>query len=571
MDLPPGKYTFELRAFDKYTRHQVGEHAIDIYVSYPLWASWWAMTIYLILLLVVGYLLFQFRRQRVREEKIKERIHSFIGVAHDIRTPVALIKAPLSELETQDSLPEESKKKVAIAMKNTEKLFTMITQLMELRKVEAHPERLEVAWYDIKEYMEDKLSAFRMAAVQKEIELYLEIDPEMSEVWLDKNKMDHIMDNLLSNALKYTEKGSIGVIVKQARNKWTVEVTDTGVGIPAEDQKNIFNEYYRARNVVDSQEQGIGIGLMITSRIIRQHHGKIEFRSVENEGTTFKITFPRKLKSGMLVAVKENLPENVVRGALSQKENEQADKNVLLLAEDDKDMREYLTDSLSSEYKVISVPDGGKALDMAREINPDIIISDIIMPVIQGDELCRILKSSVETSHIPVILLTALSERENIILGLEAGANDYIIKPFDLSVLRVRLRNILQNRQHLRDTVLSSDIPANEVDYSSQLDKEFLDNAMAAIDANMGNLEFSITDFCRTLGMSRTSVYNKIKTLTGQGPNDFIRIVRLNKSKELLLSHKYSIAEVASMVGFSDPKYFSTCFKKQFGMSPSKF
>lgn len=571
MDLPPGKYTFELRAFDKYTRHQVGEHAIDIYVSYPLWASWWAMTIYLILLLVVGYLLFQFRRQRVREEKIKERIHSFIGVAHDIRTPVALIKAPLSELETQDSLPEESKKKVAIAMKNTEKLFTMITQLMELRKVEAHPERLEVAWYDIKEYMEDKLSAFRMAAVQKEIELYLEIDPEMSEVWLDKNKMDHIMDNLLSNALKYTEKGSIGVIVKQTRNKWTVEVTDTGVGIPAEDQKNIFNEYYRARNVVDSQEQGIGIGLMITSRIIRQHHGKIEFRSVENEGTTFKITFPRKLKSGMLVAVKENLPENVVRGALSQKENEQADKNVLLLAEDDKDMREYLTDSLSSEYKVISVPDGGKALDMAREINPDIIISDIIMPVIQGDELCRILKSSVETSHIPVILLTALSERENIILGLEAGANDYIIKPFDLSVLRVRLRNILQNRQHLRDTVLSSDIPANEVDYSSQLDKEFLDNAMAAIDANMGNLEFSITDFCRTLGMSRTSVYNKIKTLTGQGPNDFIRIVRLNKSKELLLSHKYSIAEVASMVGFSDPKYFSTCFKKQFGMSPSKF
>lgn len=571
MDLPPGKYTFELRAFDKYTRHQVGEHAIDIYVSYPLWASWWAMTIYLILLLVVGYLLFQFRRQRVREEKIKERIHSFIGVAHDIRTPVALIKAPLSELETQDSLPEESKKKVAIAKKNTEKLFTMITQLMELRKVEAHPERLEVAWYDIKEYMEDKLSAFRMAAVQKEIELYLEIDPEMSEVWLDKNKMDHIMDNLLSNALKYTEKGSIGVIVKQARNKWTVEVTDTGVGIPAEDQKNIFNEYYRARNVVDSQEQGIGIGLMITSRIIRQHHGKIEFRSVENEGTTFKITFPRKLKSGMLVAVKENLPENVVRGALSQKENEQADKNVLLLAEDDKDMREYLTDSLSSEYKVISVPDGGKALDMAREINPDIIISDIIMPVIQGDELCRILKSSVETSHIPVILLTALSERENIILGLEAGANDYIIKPFDLSVLRVRLRNILQNRQHLRDTVLSSDIPANEVDYSSQLDKEFLDNAMAAIDANMGNLEFSITDFCRTLGMSRTSVYNKIKTLTGQGPNDFIRIVRLNKSKELLLSHKYSIAEVASMVGFSDPKYFSTCFKKQFGMSPSKF
>ncbi|WP_303208986.1 ATP-binding protein [Bacteroides oleiciplenus] len=571
MDLPPGKYTFELRAFDKYTQQQVGERIIEISISHPLWASWWAIAIYLILFVVVGYLLLQFRRQRVREDKIRERIHSFIGVAHDIRTPVALIKAPLSELEAQDGLPEESKKKLAIAMKNAEKLFTMITQLLELQKVEAHPEHLEVAWYDIKEYMEDKLSAFRMAAVQKEIELYLEVDSEMPEVWLDKNKMDHIMDNLLSNALKYTEKGAIGVIVRQARNKWTVEVTDTGVGIPAEEQKNIFNEYYRARNVVDSQEQGIGIGLMITSRIIKQHHGKIEFRSVENKGTTFTVTFPRKLKSGMVVAAKEKLPENTAPDVLSQEETEQVDKNVLLLAEDDKDMREYLTDSLSSEYKVISVPDGGKALDMAREINPDIIISDIIMPIIQGDELCRILKSSVETSHIPVVLLTALCERENIILGLEAGANDYIIKPFDLSVLKVRLRNILQNRQHLRDTVLSSDIPVDEVDYSSQLDKEFLDNAMVSIEENMANPEFSITDFCRALGMSRTSVYNKIKTLTGQGPNDFIRIVRLNKSKELLQSQKYTIGEVATMVGFSDPKYFSTCFKKQFGVSPSKF
>lgn len=571
MDLSPGKYTFELRAFDKYTQQQVGERVIEISISHPLWASWWAIAIYLILFVVAVYLLLQFRRQRVREDKIRERIHSFIGVAHDIRTPVALIKAPLSELEVQDDLPEESKKKLAIAMKNAEKLFTMITQLLELQKVEAHPEHLEVAWYDIKEYMEDKLSAFRMAAAQKEIELYLEVDSEMPEVWLDKNKMDHIMDNLLSNALKYTEKGAIGVIVKQARNKWMVEVTDTGVGIPAEEQKNIFNEYYRARNVVDSQEQGIGIGLMITSRIIKQHHGKIEFRSVENKGTTFTITFPRKLKSGIIVAAKEKLPETIAPDVPSQEENEQTDKNVLLLAEDDKDMREYLTDSLSSEYKVVSVPDGGKALDMAREINPDIIISDIIMPVIQGDELCRILKSSVETSHIPVVLLTALCERENIILGLEAGANDYIIKPFDLSVLKVRLRNILQNRQHLRDTVLSSDIPVDEVDYSSQLDKEFLDNAMVAIEENMANPEFSITDFCRALGMSRTSVYNKIKTLTGQGPNDFIRIVRLNKSKELLQSQKYTIGEVATMVGFSDPKYFSTCFKKQFGVSPSKF
>lgn len=570
MDLPPGAYTFELRAFDKYTQQQVGERAVDISIARPLWTSWWAMSLYLVLFIVVAYLLIQFRKQRMRESRINERIGSFIGIAHDLRTPISLIKAPLSELEVQADIPEESKKKLGVAVKNAEKLFTMITQLLDLQKAETHPEHLEVAFYDIKLYLKDKLSAFRMAASQKEIELCLEVEPDMPEVWLDKDKMDHIMDNLLSNALKYTEKGSIRILVKQAKNKWSIEVKDSGIGIPAGEQKNIFNEYFRAGNVKNLQEQGIGIGLMITSRIIKQHHGKIEFRSVENEGTAFIVTFPKKLKSGMAIAVKETLQE-ILPSSSFQTEDEETDKNILLLAEDDQDMREYLTSSLSNEYKVISVPDGGKALDMAREINPDIIISDIIMPVIQGDELCRILKSSVDTSHIPIILLTALSERENIILGLEAGANDYVIKPFDLSVLKVRLRNILQSRQHLRETVLSSDVPVSEVDYSSQLDKEFLDSAMEVINENVANLDFSINDFCRALGMSRTSVYNKIKTLTGQGPNDFIRIVRLNRSKELLLSQKYSIGEVASMVGFSDPKYFSTCFKKHFGTSPSKF
>lgn len=351
----------------------------------------------------------------------------------------------------------------------------------------------------------------------------------------------------------------------------TIEVKDTGIGIPKEEQGNIFHEYYRAQNAMNFEETGSGIGLMITRRIVKQHHGTISFSSVEGQGTTFTVTFPQRIKASVAVEAKADGREEAqaATGAVHE-ETERAGKNVLLLAEDDADMREYLVDSLSSEYKVVAVPDGGKALETAREINPDIIISDIVMPVLEGDELCRILKSSVDTSHIPIILLTALSERENIIFGLEAGANDYIIKPFDLSVLKVRIRNILQNRQHLRETVLAMDAQPEETDYTSQLDKEFLDKVMKVIEEELSDSEFSINDFCRMLGMSRTSVYNKIKTLTGQGPNDFIRIVRLNKAKELLVSRKYSIGEVANMVGFSDPKYFSTCFKKQFGTSPSK-
>ncbi len=282
------------------------------------------------------------------------------------------------------------------------------------------------------------------------------------------------------------------------------------------------------------------------------------------------ITFPWKADSPDLsetVVRKEAVAAYADPGA---QDSPSPAKNVLLLTEDDKDTREYLTENLSKEYEVVSVPDGVQALKLAKDINPDIIISDVIMPGLEGDEMCRILKSSMNTSHIPIILLTALSERENVISGLEAGANDYIIKPFDFSVLKVRIRNILQSRQHLRETVLSLESSPEEVDYTSQLDREFLDRTIEIINQELSNPEFSISDFCRMLGMSRTSVYNKLKTLTDQSPNDFIRIIRLNRSKELLTSRKYTIGEVSYMVGFSDPKYFSTCFKKQFGVSPSK-
>lgn len=572
MNLSSGKYVFRLRAFDKYTGQQVGERSLDIVIHNPYWVSWWALFIYFILLSVFVYMFVQYRRHKVNEGRIRDKIRSFISIAHDIRTPVTLIKAPLSELEAQEGLPEQGKKTVAVAMKNVEKLMGMITQLLELQKTELHAEEcLKVSPYDIKAYLEEKMAEFHLAAMQKSVGIELEVEPDMPKVWIDREKMDHIIDNLLSNALKYTEKGVIHILVKTARKKWTIEVKDTGIGIPKEEQGNIFHEYYRAQNAMNFEETGSGIGLMITCRIVKQHHGTISFSSVEGQGTTFTVTFPQRIKASVAVEAKADGREEAqaATGAVHE-ETERAGKNVLLLAEDDADMREYLVDSLSSEYKVVAVPDGGKALETAREINPDIIISDIVMPVLEGDELCRILKSSVDTSHIPIILLTALSERENIIFGLEAGANDYIIKPFDLSVLKVRIRNILQNRQHLRETVLAMDAQPEETDYTSQLDKEFLDKVMKVIEEELSDSEFSINDFCRMLGMSRTSVYNKIKTLTGQGPNDFIRIVRLNKAKELLVSRKYSIGEVANMVGFSDPKYFSTCFKKQFGTSPSK-
>lgn len=252
----------------------------------------------------------------------------------------------------------------------------------------------------------------------------------------------------------------------------------------------------------------------------------------------------------------------------AQNDNSKAD--LILLVDEDMEMSDMLEMSLSSEYRIIRVSNGNEALTIAQEVNPDIIISDVVIPGIQGDELCRILKSSVATSHIPVILLTAKSAREAIVHGLEAGASDYIIKPFDMLVLKARIRNILNRRDSLRKDILHVEPQSEEGDYASQMDKEFLNKVINILNEELANSEFSVDDLCRRLGVSRTVLYHKIKTLTGQPPSDFIKVVRLNKAKEILETHKYMISEVADMVGFSDPKYFSVCYKKQFGISPSK-
>ncbi len=566
-NLSPGKYVFRIRAINKYTQKVVNERSLDIVIGPPFWASWKAIVIYSLLACALIYLLFQLGWNKINEYRAKEKVRTFIDIAHDIRTPITLIKAPLSELSTHEELSEQGRRSLAVVTKNAERLFSMVTQLLDLQKADVGLDKLTVAAHDIPIYIEEKINDFRIVAIQKDIALQVEIAPGFPKVWFDKSKMDKIMDNLLSNAFKYTEKGTVRVKVDYHKNKWSIEVGDTGIGIPAKEQKYLFKPFYRAQNAENGNEVGTGIGMLLIRRMVKIHQGKISFSSAEHAGTTFVLTFPQKPKASVMekeeetasIVVPESTPIFTPTG-----------KNLLLLAEDDDDMREYLVESLSKTYDVVCATDGGKALELARELNPDIIISDVIMPIMQGDEMCRILKSTLETSHIPIILLTALSERENVIQGLEAGANDYILKPFDFSILKVRIRNILQSRQHLRDTVLSADAEIVEEDYVSQLDKDFLNKIMRIMDEQLANPEFSVDDFCRDLGMSRSSTYSKLKTLTGQSPVDFIRIIRLNKAKELLKSKEFTIGDVSSMTGFSDPKYFSTCFKKQFGVSPSK-
>lgn len=575
-NLPSGNYRFRVRSIDRWTGETTGERELDITVRRSVWLSWWALLIYAAIAAGIIRILILNFRHRMNERRFNDRFRTVVSLAHDIKTPVSLIKAPLSEVLTSNQLSDANRRNILLASQNADKLHSIIARLIEIQRTDSDGNAsASFAMCDITEHLADKLDEYRVLASQKGIDLVFDKiirtngSGESACVPTDTDKLDHVLDNLLTNAVKYTDQGSITVTLTVNPRQWSIAITDTGIGIPASEQKKVFTEYYRASNVVNGKESGSGIGLMIVHRLVEQLSGSVSFKSTEGKGSTFTLVFPMRMS--VRPESEPTIPAADAVGVIPEAIPDEDDAtDTILIAEDDADLNAYLAESFSDEYKVVTVSDGGKAYSTAVEINPDLVLTDLRMPVMGGDELCRRLKSSIETSHIPVILVTALSEREDIINGLEAGANDYIVKPFDMTMLKLRVRNIINGRRKLRETLVSSNGEIADNDFAGTLDREFLDRIKAILDREMANSEYSINDFCREVGMSRTSFYNKIKVLTGTSPNDYIRIVRLNRAKELLLTRQYNVSEVSSMVGFSDPKYFSVCFKKQFGTSPSK-
>lgn len=562
----PGRYEFILKATDKYSGEIIAEKRLPVRIRPPWHYSPAAIAVYLMIAAAGAVALIMIRRRRLAEKGIREKMRTFISVAHDLKTPVSLIKGPLEDLMKNTDIPESGRKYISLASRNADRLTDMIAQLLELRKIEDHT-RLQLVRTDICSYLTETVERYRSAALYKNTELNIDVSSDMPAVYIDTEKFSRILENLLSNAIKYTEKGAIDIIVRPEVRRWIMEIQDTGIGIPEAEKSHIFTDSFRASNVGD--RDGGGIGLMITRQIVLSHEGEISFRSVEGKGTTFTVSFPFSYRhadiihqEGSIESIKENLQRN----------EETAARSNILIVDDEPDMLAYLSETLSQDYDILTAGNASEALEIARQSNPDLIITDVVMPVMSGEELCRILKSNVETIHIPIILLSAANARQSIIFGLEAGANDYMTKPFDPSVLKARIRNLLVDRQRLRESVLAlgqnEDVP--EPDWPSMLDKEFMDKVISILERELSNQEFKIGDLCMEIAMSRTTLYNKLKSLTGQGPNDFIRIFRLSRAREILRTKKYSIAEVSDMVGFSDSKYFSVCFKKQFGESPSK-
>ena len=578
-NVAPGTYTLRVRSVSKEdNKHVLQERILKITVAHPVWLSFWAICIYVLTIILATYVIFRLHSMRREKKASDERTRFFINTAHDIRTPLTLIKAPLEEIQQKENLSEESQANMLTAMK-----IRLTTNLINFSKANVYSSSLRISEHELNTYMEGIYHAFYSYAEAKQIKLDYKSNFEYQNVWFDKEKMDSITKNLISNAIKYTPAhGEVHIITRHDKDNWSLEITDTGIGIPAKEQKKLFKLHFRGSNAINAKITGSGIGLMLVWKLVRIHKGKISIESVENKGTRVKVIFPQKQFRSQQVPTKTVQQENVVPVSPSavsphtykdQYRQHVQNAQRILVVEDHDDLREYLSHTLSEAYQVETCTNGKEALKIIPEFKPDLVLSDIMMPEMRGDELCSAIKNNILTSHIPVILLTALNDEKNIVEGLETGADKYLIKPFNIGILKASIANILTNRALLRSKYAEMELHNDSIsiNYSNTLDQQFLEAVKETITENLDNSGFNVESLCASQNMSRSSFYNKLKALTDQAPADYIRLIRLKRAAQLLSEGQYNISEISDMTGFNDVKYFREVFKKYYKISPSGY
>ena len=557
---------------------------MQISIAQPIWLSFWAMLVYAIVLAVIAIIVLRIIILRKQRKVSDEKIHFFINTAHDIRTPLTLIKAPLEEIREREALTKDGISNMNTALRNVNALLRLTTNLINFERADVYSSELYISEYELNTYLTETFNAFRPYASVKHINFTYESNFRYLNVWIDKEKMDSILKNIISNALKYTpENGSVHIYASETNDSWNVEVNDTGIGIPANEQKKLFKIHFRGSNAINSKVTGSGIGLMLVWKLVHLHKGKINLSSVEHQGSSIKISFPKDSKhfhkAHLATRTRELSTEQVPHvspAEIYEKAKKQHDQNLqrLLIVEDNDELRNYLTHTLSDNYTIQTCSNGKEALTIVKEYMPELIISDIMMPEMRGDELCAAIKNDIETSHIPIILLTALNDEKNILEGLKIGADEYIVKPFNIGILKATIANLLTNRALLKSKYANLEVSEEEEvspNCATDLDWKFIATVKKSVEENIDNPAFNVDVLCNLLNMSRTSFYNKLKALTDQAPADYIRLIRLKRAAALLKTGQHSVTEISELTGFNDVKYFREVFKKHFKMSPSKY
>ncbi|RLD76327.1 MAG: hypothetical protein DRJ07_16540 [Bacteroidetes bacterium] len=484
--------------------------------------------------------------------------------------------APLENLLEKDTKGSWINKQHQVIHKNTDLLLKLVNQILDFRKIERGKMNLKSSKINIDSLIKNCVNQFEIITQEKGIKIVLINTTSDLDLWVDMNKMEKVFMNLISNAIKYSDqRKDIIIKIEKSSNDVYIEIVNFGINIKSKDLKNIFERFYQSKY----NEGGSGIGLSIVKSIINLHHGEISAKSKSNKETKFIIKLPlgnTHLTKDEVIMISEELkdsPDKKMEFELIDEESaveKSKAKDTLLIIEDNDDIRNYLVDSLKNEFNVVDVENGQLGIEKADILIPSLIICDIMMDGIDGIEVCRRLKSNIDTSHVPIILLTAKNTDEDKISGYLQGADDYITKPFNTSLLKSRIRNLLEQRKRLKEKLNLPNMEPKAYSPTS-IDEEFMTKTMLVVEKNISNNLLSIEDIAKEMGMSQTQFYRKIKNLTGYSASQFIRVVRLKRAAQMLSTKKFKISEVLYEVGFSSPSYFTKCFKKLFGISPTAF
>lgn len=597
-NLNPGKYKLKVYASNEDGVWSEQEIELDIIVTPPLWLSWWAYIIYSVIICSIIWIAAKYKLNKQQKEfkqkqtvlEIQKRhevdelkFKFFTNISHEFKTPITLILAPIEQL-IKNEKDADNTKLLTMIRKNAINLLTMVNEILEFRKLDVSKVDLNLTHNDIIAFTKEICNSFTPLANQKGINFTFTSYFESLEVKFDYEKMKTVLTNLISNSFKYTEDGNINVnigineSIEASENKLLIKVSDTGIGIEKKYQTKIFDRFVRIENNQKNIVNGTGVGLHIANEYIKMHGGDILVESEVDKGATFTIILPidntidtnKLIDSEQQIFLDEVSIEN--KHAINQTNiPNRANLPILMIVDDNEDLRTFVSDVFSNNYNIITAEDGCEAMNLVMDQLPDIILCDVMMPKMDGYELCKKIREDMRTSHIPIILISAKSSDQNKYLGLDAGADDYIEKPFNIDLLSLKITKIIEKQRKIQQSFHQKiEISPSKIEITS-MDEKFVKKAVEVVELNIANADFLVEDLCKEMAMSRVYFYKKILALTGKTPSEFIRFIRLKRAAELLQKSQMFVNEVAYQVGFNDPKYFRKYFKDEFGLTPNEY
>jgi len=592
-NLSPGNYTFKVKVLSRDGLWS-DVRSLRIDIEPPFWRTPVAYVIYVLIAAGIFLLVrritldrihmrFELRQQRREAERAHalEQLKTkfFTNVSHEFRTPLTLILAPLNKIIDQ-AANEDQKKQLGLVQRNAKRLLNLVNQLLDFRKMEVQEVKLHPSIGDIVLFSKDISHSFADIAEKKRVQFSFSSNVDCLEMYFDRDKIEKILFNLISNAFKYTEDGggvSVNLVYKAPPNDegdgtLAIEVKDTGIGIPPDKHEKIFERFFQTDVPEDMVNQGTGIGLAITKEFVKLHHGVITVQSEPGKGACFTVHLPAKrvYEPSVRAATQPVQPEEDEQVILEDS-RKGGRKKTIIIVEDNEDLRFYLKDNLKGLYRIEEAANGMEGWEKIKHLNPDLVVSDIMMPLMDGVELARKIKTETLTAHIPVILLTAMGSEEKQLEGLQVGVNDYITKPFAFEILASRIRNLLA-QQKLLQKRFQKQIEVNPAEVTiTSVDEKFLQQALKHVEDHIDRPEFSVEDLSRDLHMNRVTLYRKILSLTGKTPIEFIRSIRLKRAAQLLEKSGKTVAEIAYEVGFNNPRHFAKFFKEEFKVTPSQY